>query len=55
MAMIRYSDEDIQLSESISEWFEFNQNGEYVLRDDAPDKVREIHEMLKGKYRFIES
>lgn len=55
MAMIRPSDEDIKLSESITEWFGFDENGNYGLREDAPEEVRKIHEMLKKKYRFIES
>ena len=51
--MIRMSDEDIKLSDSIEKWYAFDKSGNYVLREDAPPEVRKIHEMLKEKYSWI--
>uniref|UniRef100_UPI003FF0145C hypothetical protein n=1 Tax=Gemmiger qucibialis TaxID=2997294 RepID=UPI003FF0145C len=53
--MIRMSDKDCKLSQSIAGWYAFDKNGNYVLREDAPPEVRKIHEMLKEKYSWIES
>lgn len=53
--MIRMSDEDIILSDSIEKWYSFDKNGNYVLREDTPPEVRKIHEMLKEKYSWIEN
>lgn len=47
------SDEDIKLSDSIREWFHFDENGDYVLREDAPEKVKMIYTMLSNKYHWI--
>lgn len=53
--MIRMTDKDSKLSESISGWFHFDEKGEYVLREDAPEEVRKIQAMLEKKYAWIES
>lgn len=53
--MIRMSDDDIKLSDSIEKWYAFDKDENYVLREDAPPEVRKIHEMLKEKYSWIES
>lgn len=53
--MIRMSDKDCKLSQSIAKWYAFDKNGNYVLREDAPPEVRKIHEMLKEKCSWIES
>ena len=53
--MIRMSDDDIKLSDSIEKWYAFDKDGNYVLREDAPQEVHKIYEMLKEKYSWIES
>lgn len=53
--MIRMADEDIKLSESMDEWFTFDKNGNYVLREDTPPEIREMQKKLKEKYSWIES
>ncbi len=53
--MIRMSDKDSKLSQSIAGWYAFDKDGNYVLREDAPPEVRQIHETLKEKYSWIES
>ena len=53
--MLRMSDEDIKLSDLIEKWYTFDENGNYVLREDAPLEARKIHEELKKKYAWIES
>lgn len=52
---LKPSDEDIKLGEAMTEWFTFDENGNYVLREDTPDELKKAHEMLKKKYRWIES
>ena len=51
--MIRMSDEDIKLNDSIRKWFAFNEKGRYELKADAPEEVRKIHETLKKKYAWL--
>ncbi len=53
--MIRMSDEDIKRSESMDEWFTFDKDGNYILREDAPPEIRKVYNSLKEKYSWIES
>lgn len=53
--MLKPSDEDIILIDSLDEWFVIDKDGNCVLREDTPDKLKKAHEMLKKKYRWIES
>ena len=48
--MIKWSDEDLELDKKCEAWYTFNENKEYVLRDDAPEEIKKIDAMLKKKY-----
>ena len=44
--MIPMSNEDIKLNRDIDKWFHFDENQNYVLRNDTPKEVKEAYEML---------
>lgn len=52
--MVRMSDEDCKLLESIAGWFAFDENGRYVLKKDAPQEAHEILETIQKKYWSID-
>lgn len=47
------SDKDLELSRSIEKWYTCDKKGNIVLRSDAPQEVRDVHEMLSKKYQPI--
>ena len=53
--MIRMSDEDIKRSESMDEWFTFDKDGNYILRENTPPEIRKVYNSLKEKDYWIES
>ena len=40
--MYRMADEDVKRSQSIAKWYEFDKDGNYNLRKDAPEDVIKI-------------
>lgn len=44
------SDEDRELNKKVNEWYTFDENKDFVLRDDAPEEIKKIDAMLKKKY-----
>lgn len=50
--MYRMADEDVKRSQSIAKWYEFDKDGNYNLRKDAPEDVIKIAADLEKKYNW---
>ena len=50
--MFRMADEDVKRSQSIAKWYEFDKDGNYNLRKDAPEDVIKIAADLEKKYNW---
>ena len=50
--MYRMADEDVKKSQSIAKWYEFDKNGNFNLRKDAPEEVMKIAADLEKKYNW---
>lgn len=46
----RISDEDMKKFDEIQKWIVLDDNGQWVLRNDTPDEVREMREKLLREY-----